>query len=445
MAVTEEFLKSQMVVNDPERSQDALAGVERAPLQDFIDRSSSGPYTEAELYESEVTSFLSDPKQVSVITCGRNEDQRGNLVPILEYTQQSTGNAGNVIFIDGRSTDNSVAIAKEVGVKTIERNSALEQWFDTKALAELMRLPEDAIFRDIPGFTPMRKGIDIMIARLVAMENGSANDIFIDSDLKTVQGGLLVPRIAPHEIYHPIQLLAKSFLDLGQRIPGDQEPFTIYTGSGGRNNEPIMAMYNSYRTTAESPFLDDEQRRIANAFYAVPSTLMHLLTGELLVSNRYLPGHNGSPQYGSELHVMNATGQATESARTLSQAGFALMHFGDLSSHNLAQHYPLFGNVRRGEQKRIDEPQTDEKEWWMIAGLLPQFIRGVADYCIAMKKLPHQLGIDDYPRLNGWLANVQESSYGDRITQNRIAKRSPMERVIPPISLMIEQGIIRNI
>ncbi|PIZ65751.1 hypothetical protein CO051_02265 [Candidatus Roizmanbacteria bacterium CG_4_9_14_0_2_um_filter_39_13] len=440
-----EQLKKALVDNSPGRSLDAQVGSERSPLQNFIDRASAGPYSEEELYTPEIERFLSDPSQATVITCGRNEHKRGNLIPTLEYAQSSTIGAGNVIFIDARSTDGSAEIARAVGVNTIERNDALEGWFDIDALADLMRLPKDAIFQDVDGFTPMRKGIDVMIARLVAMQNGSGNDIFIDSDLMTIPDGRLVSKIAREQVYHPIQSLAKGFLDLDRKIPGDQKPFTLYTGSGDRNNETIMGTYNTYNTVAFSPFLNSGQRQIARAFYALPSTLMHLLTGELIVSNQHLLTHNGSPTFGSELDVMNATGQATESARTLSQSGFALMHFGDLSSENLADQYPLFGNVRRGEQLRIDEPQTDDKEWWMIAGILPQFIRGVADYCIQTEQLPHQLSIDDYPRLNEWLSNIQECSYGDKNTQTRVAIKSPMERAIPPISLLIKEGIIRNI
>lgn len=437
-----EKLKAQIVRVSEARSKDALAGVDRSPLQDFIDRGSAGPYRREEVYIPEVQKFLADPSQVSVITCGRNEHQRGNLGPTLKYALASTGTHQNVVYIDARSTDGSPDVARALGVHTIERNDALEDWFNTDRLAELMCLPKDALYRDVPGFTPMRKGIDVMLARVVALRNGSENDIFIDSDLKTIPGGDKAHLLSPHQIYHPIQNLARSYLDLNQAIPGDQTPMTIYTGSGERNNEPIMAVYNAYLADATSPFKDEDQQRIARAFFAMPATLMHLLTGELIVSNR-LHQKNGAPSYGSELDVMNATGQATESARTLSQAGFALKHFGNLSSEALANQYPFFGNSRRGEQLRIDEPQLDDKEWWMIAGLLPQFIRGVGDYCIAMKKLPHELAVEDYPKLNAWLANINECSYGDKVTQTRVSKRSPMERAIPPISLMIEEGILK--
>jgi len=439
-----EQLKAQMVQVSEARSRDALAGVDRSPLQDFIDRGSAGPYRAEEVYTPDVQEFLADPSQVSVITCGRNEHQRGNLAPTLEYALTSTGTNENVVYIDARSTDGSPEVARALGVQTIERNQALEDWFDTDRLAELMCLPKDALFADVPGYTPMRKGIDVMLARIVAYRNGTENDIFIDSDLKTIPGGEKAHLLGPHQIYHPIQNLARSYLDLNNAIPGDQTPMTVYTGSGDRNNEPIMATYNAYLADATSPFKDEEQQRIARAFYAMPGTLMHLLTGELIVSNRHFHQKNGAPAYGSELDVMNATGQATESARTLSQAGFALKHFGDLSSESLANQYPLFGNSRRGEQLRIDEPQLDDKEWWMIAGLLPQFIRGVGDYCIATRKLPHELTIEDYPKLNCWLGNINECSYGDKITQTRVSKRSPMERAIPPISLMLEEGILRS-
>lgn len=434
-----EALKAQLVEPYRPRSKDALVGVELSPYQAFAEHATVGPFHNGQLDSKSNSAFLSDPKQVLVIGCGRNEHQRGNLIPILRYSLKSTNMAGNVLYVDANSTDGSIGAALSMGVHALRRENVLSDALtDKKTLAEILAIDERVLNgKDIPGNPPLRKGIDIMVARIALLQmhlEGKAPRYvsYIDTDLKSIPGGSVTTRLqSPDQIYYPLQLIAAGAIELNSSFGNEESVWGVYTGSEKRNNEPIFAIYNTFNVDAKDPFLNEQQREIAKALYLFPSTIVHPLTGELLVSTS------------AELSSMGATGQAIESARTLSFAGGLLKAYGTTQPEVLEKANPLVGNVRRGVQQRIDEPQLDEKEWWMINGVLPTFIRTVGNYAIKTSKLPHEFDLDDYARVNRWLKDLTDSSQLDNTRQTRRFEHYPMERGIPPVQLLYKEGLLK--
>lgn len=439
---TGEDLKRSLVAVDPTRSRDALHGVEESPYSRFAAEATVGPYN-GELKEKPVRDFLSDPEQVIVIGCGRNEAARGNLGPNLSYMHQATNGAGNVLYIDANSTDRSVIIAREKGVHTLRRGDVFPDVVDKQRLAEILSLPPEVLDgKDIPGQTPLRKGIDIHIARIALMQaslRGKAPEymLYSDTDLKSIPGGPAEERlkqIDPEQVYKPLELVAQGTIELNSRRRTRQHPdnqWAVFTGSENRNNETIFGIANMLAADATSPFLDEGQSKIADALRVLPGIIVHPLTGELIVSTKM------------ELDAMGATGQCVEIARILSLAGKQHEVLGTTDPDRLKDMLSLIGNVRRGKQQRIDEPQMDEKEWWMIGGVIPQFFKVVTDYSIQARKFPHQFILEDYVRINRWLARINNSSRLNNKTQTREVDHYPMERAVPPVSLLHKEGVLK--
>lgn len=434
-----EALKTQLIETDPGRSRDALVGVGLSRYQTFAERATVGPFHNGQLDSKTNIDFLSNPKQVLVVGCGRNEHQRGNLIPTLRYSLESTNRAGNLLYVDANSTDGSIDTALSMGVHALRRENVLSNVLtDKKTLAEILAIDERVLNgKDVPGNPPLRKGIDVMVARIALLQmhlEGKAPRYvsYIDTDLKSIPGGSVATRLqSPDQVYYPLQLIAAGVNELNSSFGDKESVWGVYTGSEKRNNEPIFAIYNTFNVDANDPFLSERQRGIAKGLYLFPSIIVHPLTGELLVSTSV------------ELSSMGATGQAIESARTLSLAGGLLKAYGTTQPEILEQANPLVGNVRRGTQQRIDEPQLDEKEWWMINGVLPTFIRTVGNYAIKTSKLPHEFDLGDYARINRWLKNLTDSSQLDNNRQTRKFDHYPMERAIPPVQLLYKEGLLK--
>lgn len=439
---TGEDLKRSLVTVDPARSKDALHSVTESPYSRFAAEATVGPYN-GELKEKPVLDFLSNPKQVIVVGCGRNEAARGNLGPNLSYMQEATGGAGNILYVDANSTDSSINIARERGVHTLRRGDIFPDVVDKKKLAEILALPNEVLdSADMPGQTPLRKGIDIHIARIALMQafvKGKFPEyiLYSDTDLKSIPGGPAEERlkqIDPEQVYRPLELAAQGTIELNSRRRARQHPdnqWAVFTGSENRNNETIFGIANMLAADAASPFLDEEQSKIADALRVLPGIIVHPLTGELIVSTKM------------ELDAMGATGQCVEIARILSLAGKQHEALGTTDPDRLKDMLSFIGNVRRGKQQRIDEPQIDEKEWWMIGGVIPQFFRVVTDYSIQARKFPHQFTLEDYIKINTWLARINNSSRLNNKTQTREVDHYPMERAIPPVSLLYKEGVLK--
>lgn len=430
-SLTGEDLKAALVSVDPLRSLDALVGVAESPWQALAERATVGPFDRDTLSSPAVTDFIRDPNQVMVIACGRNEHQRGNLVPTLKYIKESGANA---LYVDANSTDGSDRIAWNKGVETVSRKDVLGDMLDRRALAEILRVPLSVIEgNDVEGYPPLRKGMEIMAGRIAVLKKtmeGTAPQyvLWIDTDLKSIPHGPIAYSLLAEQVYHPIQLAAAGVLSLrGQ----DGNPWAVYTGSENRNNESIFAAHNMVAARGASRRLDNKQKDIARALGHLPGLLVHPLTGELITSTA------------SELNAMNATGQCTETARNLSLAGGVFAVYQTTDPEVLQGFPPLIGNVRRGTQQRVDEPQIPEKEWWMIGTVIPAFISVVSEYCIAEERLPHELTLDDYVGINEELREVHIGSQLDGPRQTRRYDHFPMERAIPPVALLYKEGIIK--
>lgn len=424
-----ELLKAQLVQGSPKRSQDALHGVADSEHQQATENITVGPYTREELYTPDVRAFLHDPQRATVVLCGRNEFERGNLPPLLNYALQSTETPDNIVYVDGNSTDQSVPYVKSVGVTVLTRDNLLDAVDKPQLAAILAVSPEVLEGKDVAGQPPLRKGAELLNIRRYMLEKALRGEqstymMYIDTDLKSIPGGGIAEQLPSTGIYHPLQLLTKATLEL----EGEQQKLAIFTGSGERNNEPIFTAHNLFAVHAASPLLTERQRKIAESYFTLPSQIVHPLTGELGVATE------------AELHALAATGQSIEVARILSLAGFD--YHAREQSGSLHKSPSSIGNVRRGEQQRIDEPQVAEKEWWMITGIIPQFAEVIAQYSLSQEKLPHELTLEDYAKINHWLAKVQDVSLLNSRRQTRAFKRSPMERVVPPVTMLHKEGLL---
>lgn len=437
-----EALKAQLAVVDTARSGDALVGVIPSPYQAFADKSTVGPYN-PHLFpshtKSRVKDMLKDPSQVMVVTCGRDEHGRGNLGPILNYVIERAGDR-NVLYVDADSTDHSVAAARDSGVATVVRREMLPDIVNRKQLAEVLAIhPATLEGKKVPGDPTLRKGIEVFLARAEALRrrirDGYTPDYmaFIDSDLKSIPGGVVTQALEakdPGSIYYPLEIMAAGMLDFNAHSKRGKNHWGIFTGSPDRNNESIFALYNTYAVKAKSPFLHEDQRAIAEAFFVLPGTLVHPLSGEVMIKTS------------QELGAMGATGTNVETARILTLAGQQLEAFGTIDPLVLQDTHPLVGNVRRGTQQRIDEPQLYKKEFWMIAGVIPQFTVAVIDYSIQTRRLPQDFDLEDYARINDWLSRIKDMSQLNPETQTREFYRTPMERIIPPVTLLHREGLL---
>ncbi len=429
--LTGEDLKAALVSVDTNRSLDALVGVRESPWQTLAEKATVGPFERDILRSPEISGFVGDPTQVIIIACGRNEHQRGNLVPTLTYIQESGVTA---LYVDANSTDGSDKVAWNRGVETVSRRDVLGDMVDRKALAEILGIPISVLEgKDVEGYPPLRKGMEVMSARIALLKkmldgNAPRYALWLDTDLKSIPHGSIAYGLLAEQVYYPIQLAAAGLLSLrGQ----NGNPWAVYTGSENRNNEPIFAAHNMIAARGASRRLDARQKDIARALGHFPGLLVHPLTGELVTSTEF------------ELNAMNATGQCTETARNLSLAGAMFAVHNTTNPETLQDLPPLIGNVRRGTQQRVDEPQTPEKEWWMIGSVLPAFMTIVSEHCIAEEKLPHELTLDDYAALNQELAEIHIGSQLDGPRQTRRYDQFPMERAIPPVALLYKEGMLK--
>jgi len=429
-----ELLKQQLLSVKAERCLDGFYGVSTSKYQQLADLVTVGPYEEDQLYAPAVRAFLADPQQVYVILFGRNELQHGNLPSVLQYALESTGSPRNIVYVDGNSSDQSIAYAESMGITALRRSDLLDSLV-RKRLAEVLVLEQESVERqNMLGEVPLRKGAEVLnIQRFILTQSlqGQAPRylLYIDADLQSIPGGPLTHQLTPQQIYHPIQQLACAILHLNAQHSEGTEHWAVYTGSGDRNNEPLFVLPNLLEVEAHSPFLDEEQQQIAHAFFLTPSHLVHPLTGEIIVRSSV------------ELNIMGATRHGMEAGRVLCITG---LQFDMQRSLGLPEtSLPLIGNVRRGTALRLDELQTEEKDWWLVCAIRPQFTYAIVRYCIHHRKLPHQLQLDDYIQINRWLRTIQHSAILDRQTQTRIFKDSLMERVIPPILLLQQEGILK--
>lgn len=277
---------------------------------------------------------------------------------------------------------------------------------------------------------PLQKGLDTLAARIILLQRQSQGKTkryvgFLDTDLKSIPGGSMASSLGAEQIYYPLEILAAGIIELGGTIG-------LFTGSDDRNNETLFAVYNNFCIDATSPYCSDKQHRIAYAFYFFPSLIVHPATGELVTSVE------------TELSLIGSTGMGVDVARHLSIAGLLMTTIGIPGSQEIRYPQPSIGNVRRGQQLRIDELQTPEKEWWMLTAALPQFIRTFGTYCIAAEKFPQELTIDDYLQINRWLSQINEGSQLTSGIQGKAFYQFPMERVIPPVTLLQYAGVLKK-
>lgn len=453
---TGEALKAQLVEVSVNRSLDALYGVTKSPLALAASEVTVGPYN-GELKSNKVTQFLSDPNQVIIVACGRNEAARGNLEANLAYIESCT--SGNVIYVDANSTDHSTELAQSLGVDTYIRKEVLSSYVDLEALAQVLAVPVEVLEgEDVPGQPPLRKGIDVLVARMILWQlrkqgNAPKNVIYTDTDLKSIPGGPLERYLVElaeveneqakkngtklqdedpyRKVYKPLQLAALGAIDLANKRADGYSQIGVFTGSENRNNEPIFALGNMVKVHANSPLVGEKGREIAQALSVASDLIVHPLTGELLVSTD------------SELDAMGATGQCVEIARIISLAAEQHQKLGTSNPEKLKEQLPLVGNARRGEQQRIDEPQIDAKEWWMIAGVIPQFWEAATAYMMHVGKFPQEFSKEDYINLNKWLSTINTASRLNNQTQTREVDEFPMERAIPSVKQLHDWGILK--
>lgn len=455
--LTGEALKTKLIPVSEARSQDALHGVKQSPLGIAAHEVTVGPYN-GELKSSRVAQFLSDPNQVIIVACGRNEAARGNLEANLAYIQRSTAESGNVIYVDANSTDHSAELAQSLGVDTYVRKDVLSQFVDLKALARVLAVPVEALEgEDVPGQPPLRKGIDVLVARVILwqlkqQEIAPKNVIYTDTDLKSIPGGSLEQQLIgqaevenqlaqqkgetlpddhiDRKVYRPLQLAVMGVFDLASKRQDENTP-VVFTGSENRNNETIFALANIVRVHANSPFIGERGKQIAHALAITLDPIVHPLTGELIISTE------------SELDVMGATGQCVEIARHISLAQQQHNKLGNLSPKNLQEMLPLVGNARRGPQQRMDESQSHEKEWWMIVGVIPMFWEVVTHYMMQKGKYPQEFTQEDYIALNTWLSDNNTASRLNNDSQTKEVDEFPMERAIPSVQQLHDWGILK--
>jgi hypothetical protein len=443
-----EAFKARYVPLDLVRAKDALQGVDASPAQSFYDKATKGPYINGELHSPDLYAFLGNRSNILVAGCGRNEGDR--LLPVLNYAVNATKNgyadsSGGVLYVDGNSNDGSVEKAKDLGVATVSRREVLSNHVDRQGLAEILAMPESRLAEEFESrktddkeHPPLRKGAEVLSMRIellkMALEGKSPEYvILVDTDLMSVPGGKITSILTPDQVYYPIELTGQAVRDLKAELGDRTNPWAVFTGSAGRNNEPIFTAFNMIGVRAAFENLNEKQKEIASAHSFFPNILVHPLTGELIVKTE------------QELGAMNATGQAVEVARIMSLAGQQHQVHGTTDLEALAEAQPLVGNVLRGTQQRADQSQPDEKEQWMIEIVLPAFIQAVSDYAINHQKFVHEFDLDDYAEINRTLAKIKTGglAYLHNADQKKIFTKFPMERAIPPVDLLYREGIIK--
>lgn len=440
-----EELKAQLVPLDTTRSQDAMVGSSEHPMQRLVDRStvdffSRTTSSQERLLSERTLRFLSDPAQVRIIGCGRNEhgNGQGSLLNNLTYMADSTQRAGNVHFYDANSTDGSFEAAGEVpGVEVFQRQE-LAKRFDAHELAAVLGLDEK-VFADahVLGNPPLRKGWDIHLARTQLLRDSQQGKapktvIWTDTDLHSIPGGKAEDPDG-QRTYLPIQLLGAAYTELEETYP-ESQPHLILTSSGKRNNEPIHAVFNTAHAMAAE--YDPHDRTNAKTRAILESIALfggihgHPLTGELLTSTE------------SEIHAPGATGQLVEVVRLLWHANIQYRLHQTTDPEVLQHVSPIAADVKRGPQERIDKPQTDDKEWWMINGVLPQGYTVILRHIQQSGRFFDEWTLDDYKVVNQKLSRISYMSRYDSNEQVRRFQEYPMERLIPPVSLLAKEGIL---
>lgn len=450
-----ELLKARIVQPNPERSIDGMAQVALSPMQDFATRSTLGPYN-GELRAPDVRTFLSDPSNVIVVACGRNEEKRGNLGPSLTYhaaaTSDGNGGVGNVLFVDANSADKSLALAQSMeqqGVEATSRRETLSKGIvDIAEFARLLGLSEDSLQRSLnegpssplsPGDVAFRKGMDVFAARMLQLKARiqgrlSRWSLYADTDILSTANGpkaqVIVDELGESALYFPLELAARATIDAQHDPKRSNRPWAVFTGSGNRNNEPVFSAINTFHARATDDDLTEQQRAIADAFVRFSGTIVHPLTGELIIDSEV------------ELAAMGATGQCVEAARILSLTAAQLRALNTVDPDELPLHDPQILNVRRGTQMRIDEPQDLSKEWSMIVNTIPVFVATVGNYAINKGKNPVDFDLEDFARINQRLARPTHLPRLDADTQTRVFDHIQMDRLIPPVDLLQSAGII---
>src|SRR3989338_5338510 len=154
------------------RSQDALLGVEFSSLQPHVEKATTGPYDTETLFGKPVTDFLSDPTRVTIIMCGRNEAEDGSLGATFKYIQRSTG-VDNAIYFDGNSTDNSLQVAHEHGIRAVSRDEVLHDKMDLDQFSRILALPRKAFETQerIADAPQLRKGMEVLVSQITMLES----------------------------------------------------------------------------------------------------------------------------------------------------------------------------------------------------------------------------------------------------------------------------------
>lgn len=327
-----EAIKKQLLKVNFSRSKDRFRKIKKSPYQRFIEQITVGPYSHKKLGSKEVNAFLSDSNNVLAITCGRNEHIAGNLVPTLQYAQESS--RGNIIYFDGDSTDDSFDVARSLGITAFRRHEILSpDYVDINRLAEILAVQQKTLEGRLSKYDPpLQKGIDVFIARIILLQMQIKRKTpkyiaYFDADLKSIPGGSISSSLSPDQIYYPLELLAAGMLEA-------KEALALFTGSVNRNNESLFAIDNTFYIDATFPYHSSKQQILAHAFYFYPSLITHPLTGELIVSVE------------TELSSIGATGHGLEVSRNLTLAGLLVDRFGTLDLEELKIPKPFIGNVR---------------------------------------------------------------------------------------------------
>lgn len=423
-----EKIKKQLLKINLSRSRDRFRKIKKSSHQRLVEQMTVGPYSHKKLRSEKVKSFLSDSDNVLVIACGRDEHIAGNLMSALQYAQKSS--QGNMMYIDGSSSDGSFDVARSLGITAFRRHEILSSdHINLKWLAEVLAVQQKTLEgRSSKHDPPLQKGIDVLVARILLLQmqlkkKAPKYVIYLDVDLKSIPGGAISNKLYFNQVYYPLELLAAGMLEV-------KEALALFTGSVNRNNESLFAVDNTFYVDATFPYYTAKQQTLARAFYFYPSLITHPLTGEILVSVEM------------ELSSIGATGHCVEVFRNLTLAGLLASRFGVPDLAELKTLKPFMGSVRLGNQLRLDELQSPKKEWWMLIILLPQMMRTVGTYCIRNEKLPQELDLDDYVRINQWICGMNEGSQINNIRQIKEFYRFPMERVIPPVTLLHKEGIL---
>lgn len=421
-----------------DRNEEAAQHVSESPLQAHADRAQVGPYPLELLCSSVVQKRLSNDKEVGVATFGRNERRRNFLKPALAYIRRSTGDNHNVFYADGNSDDDSAGLAKDMGFQVFRRSETMSG-VDIVQLAEVLRV-DPGILRGekIKGQPQLRKGIEDFSFRLGLSKLQATGYqlpgqiILVDSDLTSVQGGLMAPYLQPDQIYYPLELMAAAMLEIEVATGRHPATIVVYTGSPYRNNEAIMAGANTLAVEMGSPFRSVTQQRIAREIVVHLGNILHPVTGELALERE------------AYLNAPGATAWGVEPVRNAYLAGICAAYNGrpNVLVEEAKNVHPYSVSVDRGTQQRVDALADWAKEWRYCMGDAPQIGQLVSIYSITIGRHMYQWTLDDYIAVNAWLAQLTEVSRIDPDAHRKVWDRRSADRVIPPIPLLVKEGVI---